>query len=267
MSFGALALLVLAEALYVRAVLVLRGRGWRVGWGQIAAWHVGMALQAVALLGPLDNAAQDHLSAHMSQHLLLADIAVPFLLAGVRTPVLVFMLPRAALVVVARRRGLRRAFRVLRRPLVAFPVYLLVLYAWHLGFAFEAALRHPVVHALQHLSFVGIGVLIWWSALEPQRARLRGELWKIPYIFATRMVSMFLGTALVFSTAPWYADFYGRGSLRDQQTAGGIMMSVDIVIMVAALAYFFWRASADHDLAEAAEAAQAAEGARAPATT
>ncbi|MDX6697596.1 MAG: putative rane protein [Solirubrobacteraceae bacterium] len=266
MSSGALALLVLSEALYVRAVVVLRRRGWRVGWGQIAAWHLGWALQGLALVGPLDSGAQDHLSAHMAQHLLLADIAVPFLLAGVRTPVLVFLLPRPALVVLARRRGLRRAFRFLRRPLVAVPVYVLVLYAWHLGFAFEAALRHPVVHALQHVSFVGIGVLVWWSALEPQRARLRGELWKIPYVFATRMVSMFLGMALVFSHSPWYGDFYGSHTLRDQQTAGGIMMSVDIVIMVAALAYFFWRASSDNDLVEAAERAEA-EAARATAAT
>ena len=255
MSYGALALLALVEALYVRAVLVLRGRGWRVPAGQQALWHLGMALQAVALLGPLDRAAEDYLSAHMAQHLLLADLAVPFLLAGLRTPVLVFLLPRPALVVLAHRRRLRAAFRFLRRPLVAVPVYLAVLYFWHLGFAFEGALRHPVLHALQHVSFVAIGVLIWWSALEPQRARLRGELWKIPYVIATRMISMFLGMALIFSTAPWYADVYGSDSLSDQRSAGGIMMSVDVAIIVAALIFFFWRASADHDAAERRAAA------------
>lgn len=255
MSLGALALLLLFEALYVRAVLVLRRRGWRVGAGQQVAWHVGMVLQAGALLGPLDHAAEDFLSAHMAQHLLLADLAVPFLLAGIRTPVLVFLPPRPVLVALARRRRLRAAFRFLRRPLVAMPVYLVVLYFWHLGFAFEAALRDPAVHALQHLSFVAIGVLIWWAALEPQRARLRGELWKIPYVIGARMVSMFLGMALIFSASPWYADVYGRDTLSDQRSAGGIMMSVDVAIIVAALAFFFWRASADHDAAERRAAA------------
>lgn len=250
MSPGALALLLLFEALYVRAVLVLRGRGWRVPGGQQLAWHVGMALQAAALLGPLDHAAEDHLSAHMAQHLLLADLAVPFLLAGLRTPVLVFVLPRPVLVALAHRRRLRAAFRFLRAPLVALPVYLAVLYLWHFGFAFEAALRDPVVHALQHASFVAIGVLIWWPALEPQRARLRGELWKIPYVLASRLISMFLGMALIFSSAPWYADVYGAGSLSDQRSAGGIMMSVDVAIILVALAFFFWRASADHDASE-----------------
>jgi putative membrane protein len=250
MSYGPLALLLLFEALYVRAIAVLRGRGRRIPAGQQLAWHAGMALQAVALLGPLDGAAGDFLSAHMAQHLLLADLAVPFLLAGIRTPVLVFLLPRPALVVVARRRRLRSLFRFLRRPLVAVPVYLGVLYFWHLGFAFEAALREPAVHALQHASFVGIGVLIWWAALEPQRARLRGELWKIPYVIASRMISMFLGMALIFSASPWYASVYGEGSLSDQRSAGGIMMSVDVAIILAALIFFFWRASADHDAAE-----------------
>lgn len=255
MSFGALALLLVFEALYVRAVLVLRGRGWRVGAGQQVAWHVGMGLQAVALLGPLDHAAEDFLSAHMAQHLLLADLAVPFLLAGLRTPALVFLPPRPLLVALAHRRRLRAAFRFMRRPLVAVPVYMTVLYFWHLGFAFEAALESPPVHALQHLSFVAIGVLIWWAALEPQRARLRGELWKIPYVIASRMISMFLGMALIFSASPWYASVYGRDSLSDQRSAGGIMMSVDVAIIVAALIFFFWRASVDHDAAERGAAA------------
>jgi putative membrane protein len=252
MSPGALVLLVLFEVLYVRAIVVLRRRGWRVPRRQQAAWHLGMALQAAALLGPLDAEAQDFLSAHMVQHLLLADLAVPFLLAGIRTPVLVFVPPRPVLVALARQWWLRRAFRFLRQPLVALPTYLVVLYFWHLGFAFEAGLHSPLVHALQHASFVAIGVLIWWAALEPQRARVGGHLWKIPYVLAGRLVSMFLGMALVFSRAPWYADVYGSGSLGDQRTAGGIMMSVDVAIMLAALAYFFWRASADYDAATAA---------------
>jgi cytochrome c oxidase assembly factor CtaG len=45
--------------------------------------------------------------------------------------------------------------------------------------AFEAAVRNSFVHALQHMSFIGIGILVWWSALEPSAAGCR-ELWKIP---------------------------------------------------------------------------------------
>ena len=262
---GVIAFLIAVSALYVRAVRVLGARGYRVPAAQQAWWWIGVALQAVALLGPLDDLAGDLVSAHMAQHLLLADVAVPFLLAGLRTPVLVFLLPRPVLVPLARRRTLRRVFRFLRQPLAAIPVYLVILYTWHLGFAFEGALRHPALHVLQHVSFVLAGVLIWWAAIEPQRRRLRGELWKIPYIFGVRLVSMFLGVAFVVARAPFYHDVYGSrprthgvDALADTQIAGGLMMTLDIVIIGGALIFFFWRAAQDADRSERAEEAATA---------
>jgi cytochrome c oxidase assembly factor CtaG len=257
---GVVTFLVAIAALYVRAVWVLQARGYRVPRVQQAWWWIGWALQAGALVGPLDDLADQLVSAHMAQHLLLADVAVPFLLAGVRTPVLVFLLPRSVLVPLAHRRVLRRVFRFLRQPLVAIPAYLVILYTWHFAFAFEGALRDPALHALQHVSFVFAGVLIWWAAIEPQRRRLRGELWKIPYIFAARMVSMFLGVAFVVTRTPFYRDFYGSrprahgvAPLADTQIAGGLMMSLDIVIIGGALVFFFWRASQEADRVERAE--------------
>ncbi|MDQ6749914.1 MAG: cytochrome c oxidase assembly protein [Actinomycetota bacterium] len=257
---GVIAFLIGISVLYVRAVRVLRTRGYRVPRTQQVWWWLGVALQAVALVGPLDALADDLLSAHMAQHLLLADVAIPFLLAGVRTPVLVFFLPRPVLVALAHRRTLRRLFRFLRRPLAAIPAYVVILYTWHFGFAFEGALRHPALHVLQHVSFVLAGVLIWWAAIEPQRRRLPGELWKIPYIFAARMVSMFLGVAFVVTRTPFYQGFYGsrpgaRGvdALADTQIAGGLMMTLDIVVIGGALIFFFWRASQEADRSEHAE--------------
>jgi cytochrome c oxidase assembly factor CtaG len=259
--------LAVAEALYVRAVRILERRGQRIPRWQQASWHFGIALEAIALMGPLDPLASDLLWAHMAQHLLLADIAVPFLLAGLRNPVLMFFLPRPVLVALARRRRLRSAFHTLRQPLVALPVFLLVLYGWHLSFAFEAALRHPVVHALQHESFALAALLVWWPALEPEHRRLGGELWKIPYVFASRMISMFLGTALIFMRTPAYAGFYGERArahgltpLADQRLGGGLMMTTDIVLMLAALCFFFWRAAVQDARDEERERAERAAG-------
>ena len=150
----------------------------------------------------------------MAEHLLIADLGAPLLLAGLRNPVLAFFLPRPVLVPLARRRRLRGAFRALRQPLVAIPVYAVVLYGWHFSFAFEAAVRHDLVHALQHASFVAIGMLVWWSALEPKRRRLRGELWKIGHILGARMLGMFLGMGFVLIRAPIYTGVYGTGERR-----------------------------------------------------
>jgi putative membrane protein len=249
MDLGALVLVASAEVLYVRALRVLARRGVVVPRAQVWLWHAGIALWVIGFFSPLHPLSDDLLSAHMAQHLLIADLAAPLLLAGVRNPVLGFYLPRPALVTLARS-PVRRWFDVLKRPLVAVPVYVLVLYGWHFSVFFEAAVEHPFVHALQHMSFVAIGVLVWWSALEPKRRRLRGELWKVPYLIGARMAGMLLGMSFVLIRVPIYTGVYAEGdrghgfsALGDQQTAGAMMVSLDLLIMVFALCFFFYRAA------------------------
>jgi putative membrane protein len=128
----------------------------------------------------------------------------------------------------------------------------LVLYFWHFSFSFEAAVRNDLVHTLQHGSFVGIGILVWWSAIEPKRRHIPGELWKVPYLLGSRIAGMFLGMAFILTRSPVYTDVYGTGeralgfaAVADQQTAGAIMLITDGAIMFGALTFFFWRASRD----------------------
>jgi putative membrane protein len=242
-----------AEVLYLRALRILRGRGVHVPWFQVAAFQGAILLWIAGLVWPVDAYEDELLSAHMTQHVLIADLAAPLLLMGIRNPVLGFILPRPALVTLARTGWLRRGWRRLRTPLVAVPVYVLVFYGWHLGPAFEAAVRHPLVHALQHMSLIAAAILVWWPALEPKRRRVPGDLWKVPYVLGARFLTMFLGMSLVVVRVPVYAAVYGRGerhgmtALADQQLAAGIMISVDIVVMVAALCFFFARAASDSE--------------------
>lgn len=248
-----------AAGLYVRAVLVLGRRGYEVPLGQQLAWYGGVGLVAIGLVSPIDGLGEDLLSLHMAQHLLIADLAAPLLLAGLRTPVLVFILPRPVLVPLARMHRLRALFRFLRRPLVAIPIWIVTLYGWHLGFMFEGALESNLLHALQHLSFVLASLLVWWSAIEPKRRRMPGELWKAGSILGTRAAGMFLGVAFIAMRSPAYFGAYGDAArgygltpLQDQQIAGGMMLSLDVVVMLSAFAFFFWRAAQDHDRQERA---------------
>ena len=260
-DLGSLISLTAAAFLYGRAVHVLAARGYSVPRAQIAAFAGGWSLIAIALLSPVDPLSEELLSAHMAQHLLIADLAAPLVLIGIRTPVLVFLLPRPALVALARRRRLRAAFRFVRQPIVAIAVFIVVLYGWHIVPMFEGALRSDALHAVQHQSFIAISLLVWWAALEPKRRRLRGELWKAGHILGVRLISMMLGMAFIATRSPLYDGFYrdsateyGLKPLHDQQLAGGMMVSLDIVIMMWALGFFFWRAAQDHDLAEEARA-------------
>ena len=243
-------------AVYWRAITVLRWRGYEVPRSQQAFYYSGTALMAIALLGPPDALSDDLLSAHMAQHLLLADIAAPLLLAGIRTPVLQFLLPRPVLVPLARTTWLRRLFRWLRRPLVAVPLWVVVLYGWHFGFAFEGALRNPWVHALQHQCFFVASLLVWWAIVEPKKRRIGGELWKAGHLIGMRLAGMFLGMAFILMRVqayPWYGDrahLHGLSPLTDQQIGGGLMFLVDMLVMFFGLGFFFWRAAADNDLRE-----------------
>ena len=257
---GQVILVLGVEGLYLRALHILRGRGVSVPTWQIVLWHMGIALWVIGFFSPIHTLGDDLLSAHMAQHLLIADLAAPLLLAGLRNPVLMFYLPRPALVTLARSGWPRRAFRWMRQPLVAIPIYTLFLYGWHFSVFFEAAVRNPLVHALQHMSFVGIGILVWWSALNPKRRRVHGDLWKIPYLLGARMIGMMLGMSFVIIRVPIYTGVYGAGdrkfgisALADQQIAGALMVTVDLCIMVFALCYFFYKASQEADRDEARE--------------
>jgi cytochrome c oxidase assembly factor CtaG len=261
----ALGLVVLA-LLYVRAVRVLGRRGYRVPAAQQAFWWVGFVCLAAAFFSPLDTEALKVVSAHMAQHVLMADIAVPLMLIGIRNPVLQFFLPRPILEPLARRRALRAFFRRLRNPAAAIGLYTLVLYGWHLGPAFTAALENQFVHALQHQSFIAFSALAWWPLVEPNRRRMPGELWKIPYIVGVRLPTMFLGMAFVVAQTPFYSGFYGTAeragglsALGDQQLGGAIMMVVDIVTLMVVLTAVFWRSARDDD-AGAVEDEPGAEG-------
>jgi cytochrome c oxidase assembly factor CtaG len=256
---GALALIALMAVLYARAVATLKRRGYHVPVGQQAAWWAGVFLTGAGLTGPVDALSEDLVLAHMGQHLLIADMAAPFLLIGLRSPVYAFYLPRPLLVSVARMTWLRHAFRVLRRPYVAVPVWVAILYGWHFAFAFVGALEHPVLHVVQHLSFLFGALLVWWSVIEPKRRRTPGDLWKVPYLIGARLSGMFLGMALILLRSPAYAAYYGDrprehglSPLTDQQIAGGMMLGLDLFVMLFALGFFFYRSAEEHDRAERA---------------
>ena len=255
-SFDPAVILLLSSCglLYIRALRICRRRNLHIGGWQRASFFGGLLLFAVALLGPFDGLGEELMSAHMAQHLLIADLAAPLLLAGLRSPLLLFFLPRSALVTLARRRHLRAAFATLRRPLVAIVVYVIVLYGWHIGVLFEAAVNSDLVHGLQHQSFVAASVLVWWSALEPNRRAVPGELWKIGHILGARLAGMMLGMAFIVVRVPLYEGAYGGddrywhiSAVADQQTAGAMMLSLDFFVTLFALAFFFWRSAADYD--------------------
>jgi cytochrome c oxidase assembly factor CtaG len=117
---------------------------------------------------------------------------------------------------------------------------------WHIPALYDAALRHPLLHALEHVCFAGAGALYWWHLLSPIRTRMRlGGLGPIGYMVATKLLVGVLGIALAFAPHaifPFYAHhphYWGLTPGQDQSMAGLLMALEQSVVMGVALVVLF----------------------------
>ena len=230
------ALAVVAALLFGQGVVRLRRRGRAdlAGWDRVALFALGLALTVVALVGPLEQAADDHLAVHMLQHVLIGDAAVALMIVAVRGPLLVFLLPAPVLVRVARLRGF---FSMLLRPRVAYALWAANLGVWHVPWLYDEALRRDSVHYLEHACWVVAGLLVWTLLVDPgshRRLTVGGRIALAAAMFAAGQV---LTDVLVFSFHPLYPAYPGR---TDQQLAGVVMMAEQLVTL-GALAFVLLR--------------------------
>lgn len=224
---------VFALALYWRAFLRLRRRG-RVElapWWKAAAFTAAVSLGALALVSPLDGLAEEKLvSAHMLQHVLIADLVPALSLVALRGPLLYLAAPRPVLRALARAAPLRQGLRVLARPGPAFCVWAAAIGAWHVPAAYEAAVANPLLHDLEHLSFLLAGLLVWAQLADPARKEALSSLARVGYAIALLALGGALVNVLVFS-GPLYPSYaaldarpLGLSASGDQELAGLVML-------------------------------------------
>lgn len=229
----------LAAVLFAQAFTRLRRRGRtdHAGWDRPLLFLAGLALVVGALVPPLEEAAEERLSAHMLQHVLLADSGPALLLVAVRGPLVVFLLPGAILGPLARFQPLRAFSRFLLRPGVSFAVWAAVIAAWHYPAAYEYALEHEPVHALEHASFLAAGLLVWTQLVDPARRgelRIAGRLALAAALFAAGQI---LADVLIFSFEPLYGVY---GDEADQRLAGVVMMLEQALTLGTCAALLVW---------------------------
>jgi putative membrane protein len=230
----------IALALFAQAFVRLRRRRAELApWTRALLFGAGLALLVLPLVSPLDEAADEKLlSAHMLQHVLIGDAAVALLVVAVRGPLLFFLLPPAVLRPLAGLRPLRALLSALQRPLVAIGLWAAAIYAWHAPAAYDYAAAHPLVHDLEHLSFVVAGALVWIQLVDPAR---HGRLRRPERIFfALGMVALMqpLVNDLLFSSSPAYPRYaeqperlFGLSPLTDQRLAGVVMMTEQLLAL------------------------------------
>jgi cytochrome c oxidase assembly factor CtaG len=227
-----------SAVLYLRGVRRIR-RPDRTLVSRAVCFMSGLAVIWVALQSPIDTYAGTRLSVHMTQHLLLTMVAAPLLVLGAP----VTLLLRAATPAFRRRWVLpllrSRPLRLLTAPVVSWAQFALVLWVSHFSPLYEAALRSPGIHALEHLLYIVSAVLFWSpvAGLDPSPRRLSHPA-RLLYLFLAMPQSSLLGLAMWGTDRvlyPSYQAALGPAALGDQRLAGTIMGSAGMLVMVPAL--------------------------------
>jgi putative membrane protein len=229
--------LVLIGALYARRARTLVRGGHPVPrWRQIS-FYTGIAT-IIAALTALGSLSDELLYAHMIEHLLLGDIAALLIVLGLTGPLLAPVL---------RIRFFDR-LRALAHPAVAFPLWAVDLYLWHLPRLYQAALNHGALHALEHVMFVGLGINMWMCLFGPLPMPMWfGNLGRLLYIVAVRLTATVLGNIFLWSGTVFY-PFYLPGDaafhispIADQNLAGAIMMVEESILTLGLFCWLFLR--------------------------
>jgi cytochrome c oxidase assembly factor CtaG len=193
------------------------GAGW---------WWSGLAVLAVALLPPLDTIADELMTAHMVQHLLLGLVA-PLLIVRARPMRVLGHLAEPPV----RRRWARRAAPLHRMPAVAAVVVIAHVgawIAWHVPRLYDVAVAHDAIHVFEHLTLLVTGLGLWavaWPAGPVRRAGGAGVLCVFFAAFGTGAVAalLVLSDRARYATDPATLHAWGLTRLEDQQLAGAIM--------------------------------------------
>jgi putative membrane protein len=221
-------------------VLAEQGRpvpGWRLG-----CFTAGLVVLLVALSPPVDQISDDVFAAHMAQHLLVGDIAALLLVLGLTGPLLQPILHL---------RWVDR-LRPLTHPVPALSLWALNFYVWHIPFMYEAAYKNELVHAVQHVSFLFFGSLMWMPLFGPlPKPAWFGNFAKLGYIVGVRLMGTLLGNVFVWSGSVFYGFYdageakHGLSALNDQAAAGAVMMIEQSILTICLFGWLFMRAAAE----------------------
>ena len=269
----------LAALLYLYGVHRLRARGdsWSP-WRTLLFVGLGLGSFLVATTSGLAAYDTTLLWVHMVQHMVLGMIVPIFLALGAPITLALRTLPRGG------RRTLQSVLHSKVAAVLTFPVLAGILFvanpfALYLTGWYEATLRNPWLHELNHVHFVLIGCLWFWPilGLDPMPRRIPHPM-RLVAVFATMPFHAFLGVAIMSAStliaADWYRDLgrtWGPSLERDQEIAGGVLWaSGDLVALLVLGALFVqWARASEREAAredrrlDRLDAERAAESARA----
>jgi putative copper resistance protein D len=232
-------------ALVVPAALLLvwaAGRHPRWPARRTLAGLAGLTALAAASARGLDGRAARLLSVHMLQHAVIQLVAAPLLVASAPLRLALGTLPRAP-----RRRLARllhgRLARALSRPLVGLGIFVAALALVHEPAVYDAALRHPLVHAAEHAVLLWSAIALWVPIVGadplPRRA---GPIACVGVLVGAMVAMSALGAGLATLRTVAYPAYAATtpDALADQALAGGVMWVAGMAVVLPALVAVAW---------------------------
>ncbi len=207
------------------------------GWRQLS-FGLGMIVIAAAIASPVEEESKKLVYVHMIQHVLLADIASLLLVLGLTGPLLQPLL--------AFRAG--RPLRRLTQPVTAITIFTVNLFLWHSPPLYQAVLRSESLHVLEHLLFIGTGVLLFMPLFGPlPKPAWFGKGAHVVYTVGIWLPAMVLANIFMWSDTVFYpaysktAEAAGISPIADQSTAGAILMGECMLLALGIFAWVFLR--------------------------
>jgi putative membrane protein len=219
-----------------------------------ALFAASLVLIDIVLCPAFDRFADESLTMHMLQHVVLMTIVPPLVVGAAPWLTIWRAVPletRRSLAhgVVALPAVVRRGLRGLVAPLPAWLLINVDLGIWHVPWLYDLTLRNAVVHGVEHTSFLVFGTLFWIPILDspPLHARL-GQLHRAVYATAGAATGWVLALVLAFATTPLYPAYAtlphrlaGLSALGDQQLAAGVMLGIGSIPFTIAVFVFIYR--------------------------
>lgn len=171
---------------------------------------LGLASLAFAWSGVSAMLAAGPLSAHMIAHVSVVAVAAPLL----------------AVALAGGRHDPTRRWPWLALPVAAMVAELVVVWGWHLPLPHAAARDHAVLWAVEQVSFLAVGLALWFAILGgragEERARGAGG---VVALLLTSMHMTLLGALITLAPRALYVHHAEAGTLADQQIAGMVMLA------------------------------------------
>jgi cytochrome c oxidase assembly factor CtaG len=189
-----------------------------------ACFIAGLAVLVVDLYSGIGTQADERLSAHMVEHMVMWLVAAPLLAAGAPIRLAFFALGRDGRRRLARWLHSRPVAR-LAGPVGSVTLFSVVLLVTHVPAVYGVALRNDTAHEAEHALYLFAALLMWAPLLGvdplPHRLTPRARL----ACLATCMVPMLVvGAWLGLAPSVVYHHYaVGPAALHDQRVAATIM--------------------------------------------